>query len=323
MSACAGPVTYVEDSTGSAGSHAGRLLSGQRQRPPLDGLRGGRVDGPRLHDVRLLRLTTGNRHRRAAGRRRHRPARGRRRRHHGLLRHRHRRRGQRLGLRGSRDLRRGLDEPGGAHVGRVLAGVARERQHAALAGHGRGWDHGADLQGIRLLRGAVRHRQRRGLHRCGIQFPTVADNSSTTFYATATDAVGNVSSCSDRARVRRGLGGAAGADRRARARVARERQHPAAAGDCFGRLDRPRLHYAASCTGVRSPPAPPPSSALRASPRPPWPTTPRRPTTSRPPTRPATSPRVRRTDPLHGGTRRPRRPRPSAASLAPTTTRRG
>ena len=62
-------------------------------------------------------------------------------------------------------------------------------------GHRRGGLHGQALHDARLHRRARRHRLRCGLRAAGLTV-AVADDSSTTFQATATDAAGNVSGCS-------------------------------------------------------------------------------------------------------------------------------
>ena len=144
----------------------------------------------------------------------------------------------------------------------------------------------------------------------------VADDSTTTFKATATDAAGNVSRLLGQlGHLRRGL------DRAGRARLARldpgsarERQPPEDLRHRRGRLDGQALHDDRLLRRARRRPAPRRRSPRRGS-RSRSPTTRPRPSRRPRPTRPATSPAARaRSSPT--SRTRPRRPLP--ASLAST-----
>ena len=177
-----------------ADRHRSRLAR-QRRRSARQGHGGGRLDRPDLHDRRLhgrVRRRLGHELRLA------RAARPRReRRDDDVLRHRHGRRRQRVGVLADPDLlRRGLDAAVRAVGDRHDPGVAVERRQSARRAAPR--RPAARSRSTRTrpapappLRAAARPATRPRASRR--RWPT---DGTTTFYTTATDAAGNESACS-------------------------------------------------------------------------------------------------------------------------------
>ena len=178
-----------------APSPRARSRPGERQQPGDHRHCRGRLDGSRLHDRGLHGRRGRDRHRcrlrlaRLDDRRRQRFE-------YDLQGNRHRRCGERQRLLDLfRHLRGGLDRAGPSGFARLEPGLARERQQPR--------DHRlcrSRLDGSGLSDGGLHRRRLGDRHAAAFASPgltvAVADDTSTTFKATATDAAGNVSGCS-------------------------------------------------------------------------------------------------------------------------------
>ncbi len=204
-------------------------------------------------------------------------------------------------------LRRGLDRPGGPTLTRHRPRLAGQRQLAARQGHGRGGLDGQALHERDCTGAAAASGSAAAFASPGLTV-SVGDDSTTTFYATATDAAGNAIGCSTSSitYVEDSTGAGRAVAHRHRPRLARERQLAAREGHGRGGLDGQALHDATCTERGRRAAARPRPSHRRGSPSR-SPTTPRRPSTPPPPTRPATP---RRCSPARSPTSRTRHLQP-------------